>query len=558
MATNEYTLGRLQYCPEGCKLEDDKMCNWCFKISKVDSDIKEARCALERLIDERSTLLNQANQMRSRILHLPPELTLRIFALHIEAGHDTYVEEQHEFYNDYFARGAKRSNPKMPDCAPALTISAVCQRWREIAFATPTLWTAPVVHIYSKDKLQPQEQLLMEWFDRSADLPLKISIFRSFKPSLWDARGFTNTVLRVASRIVKLDLNLPFSFGKGFLELDGISNLEELRLNPLLHWEERERTGELELPPLPALKNLRIDRYKKYLNATVELPALVTCHLGVVDVKDIIDILRHAPNLERGMFDELYNGHFAMPSGPLLHRHLKSLDIVSQTSGTLGSLFQAVSLPSLDLLLSNSKGFQSSEIEDVFLSFLDRSQCHLQRFSLWGDSANIPQAILMRILELTPSLTTLSLSCLGSTWLFESFFRRFSPELNVGGLNNGFLPHIETIVIQTGVQDSPISWETFVVFLEVLNSRCLAFHAEDDTQSVIHASNRGHITVSVYLLGTPEQIENIIPPEMVDQLAAYQKGPLVVLKILHSESGRDLIEESLARAKKDGSVEVSL
>jgi hypothetical protein len=56
-----------------------------------------------------------------------------------------------------------------------LYLGAVCQKWRQLAWATPTLWTSCLVG--DRDVVgwsNHTEQLLVGWLERSGGLPLTI------------------------------------------------------------------------------------------------------------------------------------------------------------------------------------------------------------------------------------------------------------------------------------------------------------------------------------------------------------------------------------------------
>ncbi|PPQ97893.1 hypothetical protein CVT26_013067 [Gymnopilus dilepis] len=529
MSISKCTVKLREFHPKDCKIGGNGMCDFCSKIREFDIGIQDAQSALEKLMLERDTLLRtQANYTHSPIFRLPTELTLRIFALYIEGEYDSYIEhsEQHSLEPGF-------GRPKMLDYAPPLTLTlvAVCQRWRAIAFASPTLWTRPVVQIYSLDKLWPQEQLLEEWLDRSSDLPLEITILRSADSDLWDARGFTDAVLRVTPRLARLDLNLPWSFCQSFLEgLDGSATLEELRLYPVASDHEYSMARRLQLPRLPALKNLSMNRSWDFKNMTAGLPTLVSCHLRDLRVRDILDALQHAPNLVEGVFVNIYYDLSQIMSLELIHhRHLKRLTVISQSSDTTIILFEALSLPYLESLILNSTGCRKSwtpmstlsTFEDVFLAFLHRSQCWLQEVNFSGSSTDVSQANLVKILKSTPSLARLSLDCPdnldnGPTWFSNSFFRRFSQDFDVVG-HRDFLPRIQVLKIETRAWDLPFSWETFLSFLEDLDSRSQIDQAEnDDDPSFDRCSSYDRLSVFVSLTGRPDGhiIENIIPLEV--------------------------------------------
>ncbi|PPQ97890.1 hypothetical protein CVT26_013066 [Gymnopilus dilepis] len=391
----EYVFKLQEFHPNACKIGENGICGFCSKISLLNTDIQRLQRALKILVDERRSLLDgYANQMHSAIYRIPPELLIRIFTLYAEDEHDSYLKAEYNSQANkpnLYPKGYTR-----PSRATSLTLSAVCKRWREVSFATPMLWTAPVVTIKPRPS-RIQDELLTEWLDRSCNLPLDVSVFCLYKTDTSAINLIGRIIVQQAPRLARLDLNLPPNRCQDILNrLEGAQGLEELRLHPVETSEEYCRNRTLSLPVLPALRTLWINHAVNF-NKT-EFPALVTCDLGRLDMKDIVEILVHAPNLEQCAFSNVRCIHDQ--ASPLRHAHLRKLDISSPTVDFMTVLLGILTLPSLQSIkfsVFNSQERSTTEpFENVFASFLYRSQCLLQEVELSGNSKDLSQETLMR------------------------------------------------------------------------------------------------------------------------------------------------------------------
>ncbi|KAJ7748087.1 hypothetical protein B0H16DRAFT_1888552 [Mycena metata] len=122
------------------------------RAADLDVQIVDLERALSALRSQRALVQERLESYKYPVLTLPNEIISEIFVHYI---------------------------PVYPDCPPLAgilsptTLTQICRRWREAAFATPELWRATKVLLGSGD---PSAQLLVEWLPRSGCYPISLEI----------------------------------------------------------------------------------------------------------------------------------------------------------------------------------------------------------------------------------------------------------------------------------------------------------------------------------------------------------------------------------------------
>jgi len=140
-----------------CTVWDGKPCDACTEDMALEKEIQELEIAIEKIHTRRRALRTTMNKNHDRLIpKFPPEIISHIFIQYSPPS---------EFFGIYDG-----NNP--------LNLGAVCQKWRELAWATPNLWTSLRIAPLEKYKsnLDDLPQLVKEWLERSASLPLTIII----------------------------------------------------------------------------------------------------------------------------------------------------------------------------------------------------------------------------------------------------------------------------------------------------------------------------------------------------------------------------------------------
>jgi hypothetical protein len=145
-------------------------CAVCEERLNIRHQIKELEEKLNKLKAKHHAFGTTMNEIHDPFIHkFPPEISSHIFRLCLPTV-----------------------DCEIPKCnrwhwTRALTLGAVCRKWRQLAWATPVLWDTVFLDIHmsmSSSLAKYLPILLLEWLGRSGMLPLTI---------LFDHDGYTNT-----------------------------------------------------------------------------------------------------------------------------------------------------------------------------------------------------------------------------------------------------------------------------------------------------------------------------------------------------------------------------
>ena len=139
--------------PEQCVVLGGKPCSTCTEDIELEKEIKELEIKIKNVYIRRRAIRTTMNENHDPLIHkFPPEIASHIFM-------------QYSPPDNFFDR---------PYGTSPLYLGAVCQKWRQLAWATPQLWTSIRIHIESHKGRRTQ--FVLEWLDRSASLPLTIRL----------------------------------------------------------------------------------------------------------------------------------------------------------------------------------------------------------------------------------------------------------------------------------------------------------------------------------------------------------------------------------------------
>lgn len=162
-------LGVLKYEPDILKLNEsccaEGGCNPCSKFVTLQAQAEEVEKTLLNLRVAQQSLIPDINFHHSPFIRdIPNEVVCIIFS----------------FCYDPTTSKRSEESPGQSRRFCMLTLGAVCKKWREIAWATPELWTfLRMPDIPDNDcssSFSLQVELAKEWLGRTANLPLRISL----------------------------------------------------------------------------------------------------------------------------------------------------------------------------------------------------------------------------------------------------------------------------------------------------------------------------------------------------------------------------------------------
>jgi len=137
-----------------------KPCVACTEDIELEKEMNELEIKIEEILVKRRALRTVMNENHDPLIYsFPTEITSHIFM-------------QYAMPSALFDRD-NRSTP--------LYLGVVCRKWRQLAWATPRLWSSLLVGFrlrgqYNCSNESDLPQLVAEWLDRSASLPLTIRL----------------------------------------------------------------------------------------------------------------------------------------------------------------------------------------------------------------------------------------------------------------------------------------------------------------------------------------------------------------------------------------------
>ncbi|KAJ6602878.1 hypothetical protein DFH09DRAFT_1270677 [Mycena vulgaris] len=325
-------------------------------IEELDSQIAALKCSIRKLKRERETLTADLDGYIYPVLTLPHEITSEIFL-------------------QSFHQSPMRDTP--------LFLGHLCRTWREIALATPALWTDIALHLEDVAAREPQLCFLKTVLSRSGDCPLYVHIRCDVRASRGhtSVREFIDAIAPHFRRCKTLTLVLPFS---DILLIP--SELPATRTLAIGISELHKDAGRIDPSwPLKAFHGPKLT----ILSLTVFSPKLLllpwaqitSVSLMMVPVfPDLLEILRAAVNLADltaeitcPCTDENMADIPDIP--PLLHLHTLELTAASNPTGCV-QLLDKLTLPALCDLNIPEPCFLPTPT-DIIHAFLARWGCCL-------------------------------------------------------------------------------------------------------------------------------------------------------------------------------------
>ncbi|PPQ83078.1 hypothetical protein CVT26_011918, partial [Gymnopilus dilepis] len=203
-----------------------------------------------------------------------------------------------------------RSSSSAPLPNP-LTLGAVCQTWRRIAWSTRKLWTELHVRV-DVCITNTKVEVAKAWLERSGSLPLMINFedraklpWENAPPKIIDFRHALQSLIRLvnqySSRWEELHLSLSPSVMKFFDDTKrGPLSLRKVNLTIPKHLQEDPIDEEMHFtvgaPDNLVVDNLLVD------NLTIPWETVTKLHVNEVSTKEMVDFMRMSPYLESVLF----------------------------------------------------------------------------------------------------------------------------------------------------------------------------------------------------------------------------------------------------------------
>jgi len=406
------------------------------QLADLNSVIETVESLLTKLILHRAPLKSKINGFNSPIIQLlPAEVVSDIFEFCLP---------------DFYTFDAKCEI--QPVSVTPFLLGAICRRWREIAWTTPSLWSRLHLH-FSGQNFRSLTDLAEQWLLRSGELPLSIRVScepkSSSKTALFvAAKEQLIALIKVFNlysvRWINLDIRIPTSFFEYFA-LGGLhtSSLESLYIDPPDGQSDNGHTIWFQSSPL--LKKVHLSSvYLKSIQAQWDNITHVYASSFYVD--ECLQIIERSPRLICCKFSVIIGGEapYPMPDAPLVAQSLRFLHVGHERSVSAAFFFDKLTLPALEEFI-----YEASEknIElPSFLSLLERSSCQLQAFTL--KHTEVSEDDFISLLERMPTLRRLTIDIhnLAVPILRNPVLERlYTPSTTKGGSGQYILPALERL-----------------------------------------------------------------------------------------------------------------
>lgn len=424
-----------------CQASDINCCGLCTKLDRLNAQIVQAKSLLQNLSHQRNELRFQLNPAHpSMIDRMPAEVASHVFM--------------------FFATG--KDSP--------LTLGAVCQTWRQIAWSAPSLWTSLTIKVLGSRVSKTRIQLAKEWLGRSGKLPLSIFLCCPlWKNPVIDLAGFyelINIINERCNQWYSLDMDLPSSL---------LARLNDSNcVSPILHTlsltSAESPMNELTLhtnrvtPRTVKIDGHRLSPRSLNWNKVTHLTATL------LYVDQILEILLLGPRLEECHLSHVGSRNLYSPAEAhrrVTNSRLKSLEI-TLLSSSISHFFGGITLPVLEnLSVSSCSGRLPTE---ELLAFIERSASDLKSLSL--DDMGLSSQEWIEIAISTPSLEHLSIGLYpGDEDELRTFYRALAGHFRTSNnpsptLSEPLLPSLQTF---KWLGDGAFPWEVIPDFLVPLS-----------------------------------------------------------------------------------------
>ncbi|KAE9391548.1 hypothetical protein BT96DRAFT_864866 [Gymnopus androsaceus JB14] len=380
-------------------------------LDDYDTEIARLQTQIDSVQEQKKSLNDYKTNLQSLLSpfrELPNEIMCLIFEL---ACTDNLLQQYPWPVGRNTKPPTKLSLPAIT-YLPALSISAVCTRWRFLALASPRIWsqirveTAPEGEVMS-DRESGFLSTLQLYLDRSADSPLLIDL-QTPRNEVEDERNPSalSLLLNYTSRWQIFSYTGDFNLDacEGFHQHHSFPILEALNLRGV---GAEIQTTDLDcFEHAPKLRAVRTD----YLETDSDLPwtQLTSLDVGAYEGWDI-NLLHHCHGLTvlklRDFWPTLGTSNTSLT-------RLKSFTFTrSGDERTLEDMFSCFTFPSLKELFIYPEDDPCTRIDNwplnAFIAFISRSSCALTMLSL--NNVAISDLDLIATLHLLPSLTLLSI-----------------------------------------------------------------------------------------------------------------------------------------------------
>jgi len=323
--------------PEQCTVLDDKPCAACAEDTELEKEKKELEIRIEEIDLRRRALRTVMNENHDRLIpRFPLEIASHIF---IQYAPPSALLDKDD-----------RGTP--------LYLGAVCQKWRQLAWATPQLWTSLFIGFCGRGRYNCSNgfdlpQLIGGWLERSASLPLTIG-FDGSELVHRDSVVYhevINILNKQSAKWYDMHFNLPPCHLHHLHGSDSPGNI----LHRLVLCNRRPSirdsdfsTFSMKSKPSPTDLTLLMVGLR---HVDIIWKNLTVASVDYIGVDECLELIQRAPLLENLSLNKIHaSSHlFPIPNTRIIRPHLHSLELSKIVEETVvANIFDSLCLPSLE------------------------------------------------------------------------------------------------------------------------------------------------------------------------------------------------------------------
>ena len=408
--------------PEQCAVLDGKPCATCAEDIELEKEMNKLEIRAEKILIRRRVLRTVMNEIHDRLIHrFPPEIGSHIFL--------QYALPSELFNQD--------------DGISPLYLGAVCWKWRQLAWATPQLWSSLLVGFcprgrYNCSNKSDLLQLVAEWLERSASLPLTIRFNYLIEEVHQGVSGVYRDVISILNQHSERWYDMHFELPACHLhQLSGSPQGNMLRRLVLF---DRRPTRDCDFSTFcmkskPSPTDLTLVAVPlPYVDIIFDNLTVVT--VDYIGIDECFELIRRAPVLETLSLSMIYasSRFFPIPNTRIILPHLRSLELSRMAEENVAKILDSACLPSLERWIH----YQSQFPLENMISFIGRLSSRLKTFKITIDELNYHQLpALLCPLSSLESLELRSFTHRSTGPLFDA--------LSTSAQSPLFLPHLQSL-----------------------------------------------------------------------------------------------------------------
>lgn len=273
-------------------------------MAVILEEVRRLEGLIHQINEDRARLLRRVNSMQAATRRLPPELLSTIFQFaRPSINFDTRSTPVYLPEDDQLRRNTYREEDDFQ-----IVLGAVSSHWRQIAWATPQLWTTISVEVYETAG-ENNGSLLSLYFENSQSLPLTVELdFRAQLALLLDSLEDPPDCVMPIESIKTLFLNNAAKIQNFIVTglppcwISLINKAFSRCVSMTLYWPppygtqgEQNDTRPLDLSELPSLRHLRLKNFT--LPFILPCQTITTLQLHGMTVRQCVESLINCTNL---------------------------------------------------------------------------------------------------------------------------------------------------------------------------------------------------------------------------------------------------------------------